>query len=418
MKAVLVMERISDIVTKAIDTLPKRGYGVSTQKKRRFSFLRILNLHKKNGSEYYDGELIANYIAECEERVKRGEILWERCRELTKAAEQLEQICKTGEIIYSKRTFVKALPDYYANLQRLVSDNEDWGRKHRQSMRYALNKFFDWLIAHEYNDLNGVDEKVLRYYLVYCAGYLTGSSLDTIRRLLRQALTYFCTIGVTSDSYERIFSFTIPTEKKIRPGIPHSEIAATLKMVDRDTAMGKRDYAMLLIGVVTGLRAIDIAGLEIGELNWSCGEIRLIQSKTRKSLALPLTTDVGKAVRDYILNARPVCDIQNVFLSTRAPIKGISSTNVTQMHNQYRLKAGLPKSGIHGLRRTLGAGMVSAFVPVTTVMQVLGQTELNSTKPYMPLNSAQLKECALDFSGIEPDIKKPNGYNRKRGGVQ
>jgi integrase len=373
------------------------------QRKRKYSFLRILRLHEQSGMEKYDESLVSDYVQECEERYKCGEIVRERYRELTKAAEQLAQIHKTGTIVFHRRTFASPLPDYYANLQKIVSEQSEWSEKERTSMRYCLNRLFEWLIANGYDNLDAVNEKVLRQYLIYCAGYLTGSSLDTVRRSLRKAFTCFFSTGVIPNAYERIFSFTIPMEKKIRPGIPHSEIAATLRAVDRNTAMGKRDYAMILVAIVTGLRAIDIAGLEIGEIDWVNGEIRLIQSKTGKSVALPLTTDVGEAVRDYIVNARPVCGIKNVFLSFRAPISGLSSTAVTQMHNQYRKKAGLSKSGVHGLRRSLGNGMVSAFVSITTVMQVLGQTELDSVKPYMALNSKQLKECSLGFAGIEPN---------------
>jgi len=397
------MEKISNIVSKAIELISEQGYGVSMQKKRRFSFLSILRLHEQIGKEYYDEEVVVDYVSECEERFKRGEIVWERCRELTKAAQQLTQLHETGTIVSSKRTFGTPFPDYYANLQSLISEKSEWSKKERLALRYTMNRFFEWLMAHGHDNLDTVDEKVLRNYLIHCAGYLTGGSLDTIRRLIRKAFGCFFAAGVIPDAHDRIFSFTIPMEKKIRPGIPHSEIAATLKMTVCDAAQGKRDYAIMLIATVTGLRAIDIANLEIGSIDWTIGEIRLVQSKTRKSVALPLTTDVGKAFHDYIVNARPVCGIKNVFLSLRAPIRALSSTAITEIHNSYRQKAELPRSGVHGLRRALGSSMVSAFVPVTTVMQVLGQTELDSTKPYMSLNSKQLKACALGFKGIEPN---------------
>jgi site-specific recombinase XerD len=402
MEAVIAMEKINEIYTKAVEVISEQGYGISTQRKRRFSFLRILRLHEQSGEECYNEELVAGYVTECEDRFKRGEIVWERCRELTKAAQQLAQICDTGTIISCKRTFVPPLPEYFDSLQKLVSKQSEWSEKERTSIRYVLNRFFEWLMANGYDRLDAVDGKVLRHYLIHCAGYMSGSGLDNVRRLLRKAFSCFFANDVISDEYDRIFSFTVPIAKKIRPGIPHSEIAATLKMTDCDAAQGKRDYAIMLIATVTGLRAVDISELEIDSIDWMTGEIRLTQSKTHKSVALPLTTDVGKAVHDYIVNARPVCGIRNVFLSVRAPIRALSSTAITVIHNSYRQRAELPKSGVHGLRRALGSGMVSAFVPVTTVMQVLGQTELNSTKPYTALNSRQLKECALGFAGIEP----------------
>lgn len=57
--------------------------------------------------------------------------------------------------------------------------------------------------------------------------------------------------------------------------------------------------------------------------------------------------------------------------------------------------------GFHSLRRAVGRNMVTSGVPVNTVNQVLGHTAMNSAKKYISLDSKNLKECALDFTGIE-----------------
>lgn len=84
-------------------------------------------------------------------------------------------------------------------------------------------------------------------------------------------------------------------------------------MIDRSTAMGKRDYAMIMTAAVTGIRSVDIINLTFDAIDWINGEIRIIQHKTGKTLALPLTTDVGEAIQDYILNGRPKSDLPFVF---------------------------------------------------------------------------------------------------------
>jgi site-specific recombinase XerD len=77
------------------------------------------------------------------------------------------------------------------------------------------------------------------------------------------------------------------------------------------------------------------------------------------------------------------------------------------MYDYYRRLAGLPRDaydgkGFHALRRTLGRNLTTAGVPVTMTAQIFGGDHIDSTQKYIALDSKHLKECALDFRGIEP----------------
>ena len=191
------------------------------------------------------------------------------------------------------------------------------------------------------------------------------------------------------------------------PATPQDELAAVLAQVDCNTARGKRNYAMILLGVVTGLRAVDVARLKLSNVDWIRGEITIVQAKTGKTLVLPLTTDVGEALKDYILHARPRGLADNVFLRNLAPnLPFKDSCSIGNMYDVYRRKAGLAREAFdgkcfHSLRRALGKNMVTAGVSVTDVAQVLGQEDIDSAKKYIALDSEHLKECALGLSGIE-----------------
>lgn len=79
---------------------------------------------------------------------------------------------------------------------------------------------------------------------------------------------------------------------------------------------------------------------------------------------------------------------------------------IGELFDEYQRKAGIQRTpwdgkGFHALRRTIGKDMVVSGTPVTTVAQVLGQTNMNSAKQYISLDSTHLKVCALDFRGIE-----------------
>lgn len=139
------------------------------------------------------------------------------------------------------------------------------------------------------------------------------------------------------------------------------------------------------------------------QIDWINGEIRIVQSKTERTLALPLTTDVGEALQDYILYGRPESGLPFVFLRAKSPAVQLGRTLPYQAFNTYREKLGLSKCSFHGLRRAVGTNMVVAGVPVTTVSQVLGHSGIDSTKQYISLDSVHLKKCALGLEGLLPE---------------
>ena len=155
-----------------------------------------------------------------------------------------------------------------------------------------------------------------------------------------------------------------------------------------------------------GLRAVDIIRLKLSDIDWQKGEIKIVQAKTNKTLVLPVTADVGEAVKEYILYARPKSTTDNIFLRTLAPFTPLTDAcSVGNFYDYYRTKAELPREAFdgkcfHSLRRALGKNMVTAGVSVNTAAQVLGQEDIDSTKKYISLDSKHLKVCALDLSGI------------------
>jgi integrase len=160
-----------------------------------------------------------------------------------------------------------------------------------------------------------------------------------------------------------------------------------------------------LLGAVTGLRACDIVKLRLADIHWEKGEIKIAQAKTGVSLALPLTKDIGEAIKDYILNGRQDCESEAVFLTIRRDRGFINSEGLRYLYNKYRRQANLPRDafdgkGFHSLRRAIGKRLVTAGIPVETVAQVIGDRNVDSVKKYIALDSRHLKECALDFSGL------------------
>lgn len=112
-------------------------------------------------------------------------------------------------------------------------------------------------------------------------------------------------------------------------------------------------------------------------------------------------------MKEYILHARPKNDFPHIFLRAQAPFQPLNAGSaVGYTYAKYQQKAGIERrpfdgKGFHSLRRMLAKDMTVAGIPVTTTAQILGHSNLNTVKQYISLDTVHLKECALDFRGIE-----------------
>jgi len=196
----------------------------------------------------------------------------------------------------------------------------------------------------------------------------------------------------------------VPNRKKVLPCLDNDEIKAIFSAVDTTTALGKRDFAMMKLALLMGLRCVDIVNMKLSDIDWRINEIRIVQEKNQTALALPLVTEAGNVVADYILNARPKSDSTYVFLRIRKPCGRLQrqSTGANLM-KRYQEKVGIDRLAwdgktFHAFRRTAGTNMIRSGVPLTTVSQVLGHNSLESTKRYLSLHDEMLRACCMDIS--------------------
>jgi len=184
------------------------------------------------------------------------------------------------------------------------------------------------------------------------------------------------------------------------------EVQILLNNVDRDDPIGKRDYAVLLLAARTGLRCSDICNLCLYDIKWKSNTIELAQEKTDRPLVLPLLTDVGNAIADYILNARPKSDSPFVFLRHCAPFKKMNSSACYQIFCKAMGKSSIhqnkgQRKGLHCLRHTIATRLLEKETPLPVISNILGHKSKDSTKIYLSADLKNLKCCALGLKGIE-----------------
>lgn len=219
--------------------------------------------------------------------------------------------------------------------------------------------------------------------------------------VLRSFLRYLHDSGITEDDFsQKVVSVPGVRQAAHLPStLTVDQIESVLNCVDRESPMGKRDYALLLVASRLGPRVSDIRNLKVEDISWEAHEIRITQAKTREPLVLPLPTDVGWAIIDYLKNARPISDAQEIFLRVVPPY--ISLKNPDNVLIRYMREANipytrLPHHGLHILRHSLATHMLDQDIDITTIQGVLGHLNIETTKKYTGINVRQLKECTLE----------------------
>lgn len=180
------------------------------------------------------------------------------------------------------------------------------------------------------------------------------------------------------------------------------QINSLVDSIDTTNPVGKRDYAIMLIGARLGMRIGDIINLKLKDINWDTKEITIIQNKTKEPLIIPLTNDVGWAIIDYLKNGRPITDCENIFVVHNAPYKGHPLKSTLRNSFSKALKrAGIKvekenRYGWHSLRHSLASNLLQNKVEITTISNILGHSDPKVIKHYLKVDMNSLRKCTLD----------------------
>jgi site-specific recombinase XerD len=183
-------------------------------------------------------------------------------------------------------------------------------------------------------------------------------------------------------------------------GVPRrlaaAEVQALLDSCDRATASGKRDLSILLLLARMGLRAAEVAGLELDDFDWRAGELA-VRGKAGHRDRMPLPAEVGEAVAAYLLQARRGADTRAAFLTLRPPPRPMGHTTVSQVVWRQCRIAGVEPVRAHRLRHALATELLSRGVRLPEIAQVLRQRDLATTAVYAKVDYSALRELALPW---------------------
>jgi integrase len=174
-------------------------------------------------------------------------------------------------------------------------------------------------------------------------------------------------------------------------------VEQVLQKVDRRSAVGKRDYAVLLLLVTYGLRAREVEALMLDDIDWQHNRLHIRGRKAGHSTAYPLTQTVGEAILDYLKQGRPETSKRAVFLGAYAPYKPVSYVAVSMRVKWYLRKAGInvARPGSHTLRHACVQRLVDAGFSLKTIGDFIGHRTPDATRVYAKVNVEALREVAL-----------------------
>lgn len=274
--------------------------------------------------------------------------------------------------------------------------------KSNQIFRLYLSRFFTYLETVNVHDPSEITISHVHSFMNSLKNFAKPTINHTIRAV-RYYLKYChenCIIAY--DLFSKLPNPHYNRRSKLPSTYTEEEVNATLKSIDLGNPCGIRDYAIILLIARLGLRSSDIANLRFSNIDWENDRIRLIQVKTGNPLELPLLSDVGKAIINYLKNARPKTDSDHVFIRIKPPYTSFQSGAVGALVHEHLVRAGIHvegrKAGSHALRHSLASRLLEHEIPLPVISEILGHVNSQTTMTYLRIDINELKKCALEVN--------------------
>jgi integrase/recombinase XerD len=220
------------------------------------------------------------------------------------------------------------------------------------------------------------------------------SAAGRLVMVARSVLRYLYLSGVIAAPLDWAVPAVAPVRGRSLPrGVSAETVAALLASCDRRRVVGRRDYAIVLLLVRLGLRASEVVGLGVDDLDWRVGEV-LVHGKGGRRDRLPLPVDVGEALVDYLLH-RPPSAHRSVFLQMIEGTPPITRHTVGGVVREASRRAGVVRVAPHQLRHTAASGMLAAGASLGEISQVMRHSQQRTTEVYARVDRVALRTVAL-----------------------
>lgn len=400
--------RIEELVGRYEEELVRLGYSAGTLRNYRIFWKQIAAYFRRRGQRYFSDEVAEAFL---DHRYRLSEI--SQIRSLTRYETEVRQMVRKLVFFHAHGTVRRlngvaqrylATEEFLQVLKRYAS----WCVEHgyadstRARQRDHAIKFFAYLESNSVRRCSEIGSSTVIQYIDSLTEY-SYRSVGLIVTDLRTVLSFLYLNGSTAED----LTHTLPHQQtRQQTGLPavwsREDVLKLLNAIDRGSPCGKRDYAILLLVAMLGIRAGDVRALKLENLHWNTNTIAFVQAKTKQAITLPLLKDVGWALIDYLRHGRPKSDSPYVFLRHLPPFEKVHGRNCFYhiVRRCIRIARVTPSGdrnrGMHSLRRTLATTLLSEGTPLSTIAGVLGHGSTDSTSSYLRNDIDALRQCALD----------------------
>ena len=198
---------------------------------------------------------------------------------------------------------------------------------------------------------------------------------------------------------EGVMPSRIYLDDRIPAGMSRDDVQRLLASTEGERPVDKRDRAILMLLVGYGLRAGELCGLQLDDLDWEQETLRVQRSKSGRTDLYPLSRSDGDAILRYLVDVRPQWPDRSLFLTLRAPIRPLRTSALSEVAGRRLDRLGLvPKRrGAHVLRHAAAQRLLDQGLPMKAVGDYLGHRRISSTSVYAKVHLKALREVVADF---------------------
>ena len=267
---------------------------------------------------------------------------------------------------------------------------------------HSITQFLEWLGPEAMPDglLRLSSDKIEGFFISYAQ-----SMGRSARRSMQSALRTFLRFCLHNGYIERSLEHAVPTLRTYKlatvpRGLTDIQAQQILRCVNRNSHVGRRDYAILILLYTYGVRGGQVRALRMENIDWAQNQILFKALKHGKDSRLPLTPEVGESLLDYLQNSRPSYSYPHVFLTCRAPYHPFPrASSLSAMVERCIRTAGIeiPSKGAHAFRHCFATRMLHKGHSLKAIADVLGHRHIGTTFIYTKLEFNSLRQVALEW---------------------
>ena len=397
---------LDELIRKVMDQMDERRYGKKIITRYRSSFQLLISVSHDIGESRLSERLMKAFLdrpVSCGEKWATKELTHrKRCLRL------LLSLTRTG-IVDWRRQDAGGVSEKITN------------KTFRSEMECFASSLEQEGVSP--NTMSGY-KRIVAYFLLFCqkSGYGKLSDVRTndisafILSLYRDGRFRPSTIGSGLAGLRRFLSANdhtaqflleipvhLPREVKIMEIYNDEELAA-IRFTLSSGVLTKRDTAVCRLLLETGIWGIDVCSLRLKDIDWEKDCISILQSKTKKTLVLPLRASYGNDIADYVLNERPQNGSDYVFLKTFAPFGPLGTGSIYEILKKLEGLAGIKKEerpvGSRTTRHHAASSMLRAGIPMPDISAALGHRDPNIVSVYLSTDARSLSACTLPLPPV------------------